>query len=188
MYQILNQEDPAGKIDGKSVNGLEGVKDSLSYKVEQIERHFHSAGSWFGVAASPSATNKADRIGDGIAAFEIDAGNETWGAWVQILGSDDTPARSGMVYFDPHEMIVTDTEDAAIYFIQITRGASGAAGLAAGLYTEIIYNATVQKETAILNIHTGRAPAGSLLWARCLALGQNTSTMNFYIGLHEYEG
>ena len=34
----------------------------------------------------------------------------------------------------------------------------------------------------------GRAPAGSLLWARCIAVGQNTGTLDFYLGLHEYVG
>lgn len=37
-------------------------------------------------------------------------------------------------------------------------------------------------------VQTGRAPAGSLIWMRCMAPGQNTAWMRFYIGIHEYEG
>ena len=119
MFQVLNQEDPAGKIDDTATNGLLGVSNSLAYRVAEIERHLHSAASWFGKAAVASGeTHVADRIGAGIDPFRIDAGNEDWGAWVQILGSDDTPARTGLVYFDPHMMIVENTESAAVYFIQ----------------------------------------------------------------------
>lgn len=189
MAQILNQEDPAGKIDNTATNGLLGVPDSLAYRVHEIERHLHSSASWFGLAVTASGeTHVADRIGAGVNPFRIDAGNDTWGAWVQILGSSDTPARAAQLYFDPHLMIVKDTESAAVYFIQIARGTSGDAALAAGMYTELVYSATVQKETGIIDVQTGRAPAGSKLWARCLAVGQNTAWLDFYIGIHEYQG
>jgi hypothetical protein len=186
---VLNTEDPAGKIDDKATDGLLGTSDSLAYRVHEIERHLHSAGSWFGAAVTPSGeTHVADRIGTTITAFQIDAGNETLGSWTQILGSDDTPARTGMAYYDPHEIVVEDTENASEYFIQFARGDDGSTGYAAGTYTEIVFNATVQKETGIIDVHTGRAPAGSKLWARCLSVGDNTGTFDFYLGIHEYEG
>ena len=67
-------------------------------------------------------------------------------------------------------------------------GDSFAAGLSAGTYSEFIYAASVQKEAGIIMIQTGRAPAGSKVWARCMCPGQNTATFDFYIGVHEYEG
>ena len=168
----------------------EMVSDSLAYKMFEVERHLHSGGRWFESAATGTATHKADRIGttkDDPNPFRIDAGNNDWGAWVQILGSEDTPTIPGKVYFDPHQLIVEDTEQASTYFIQIARGASGEAGYAAGTYTELVYGASVQKETGIIPVQTGRAPAGSLLWARCLSPGNNTGWLDFYIGIHEYE-
>lgn len=163
------------------------IKGKILEEVVEIERHLHSAGSWFGQAIVPDAElHISDRIGPGVLPFQIDAGNEDWGAWVQILGSDDTPARAGQLFFDPHEMVISATEHTATYFVQIARGDSGAAGFAAGMYTEFVYAAGTVKFTGILQVQTGRAPAGSKLWARCLALAQNTSTMDFFFGLHEY--
>lgn len=180
------------KLDLRETDGLTGVSDSLSYRVHEAERHLHSGGRWFQLATAPNLpTHAADRIGTNVATpgpFRIDAGNSAWGAWVQILGSTDTPVQVGRVFFDPHQIIVHDTERAAVYYIQVGRGASGADALAAGTYMEFVFNATVQKETGIIQLQTGRAPAGSILWARCLCPGNNTAWFDFYFGIHEYEG
>ena len=189
VMQTLDGVTDTMKIDSAATDGLTGVSNSLAYRVHEIERHLHSGGRWFETAAAANpTTHVADRIGDGAGAFQIDAGNNTWGDWVQILGSSDTPTVAGKTHFDPHQFIVEAAEKAATYFIQMGRGASGAAALAAGTYTEFVYSATVQKDTSIIPIQTGRAPAGSLLWVRCVAPGENTATLDFYIGLHEYEG
>ena len=186
---LINGSDERYKIDSFKVNGLRGVKDSLAYKVAEIERHFHGSGVWMETASVPSATHIADRVGDGGGAFQLDAGNDDWGSWVQILGLDDTPAKMpGALYFDPHEILIEATEHTATYFVQFGRGASGAAALAAGTYTEVVIGSDSNRFKGITNLQTGRAPAGSLLWARCKCPGQNTSTFDFYIGIHEYEG
>jgi len=165
------------------------VYNSLAYRVAEIERHLHSGGRWFGVATTPSGEEHAgDRISENPGPFVIDAGNDDWGAWTLILGSEDTPTNPSMAYFDPHEIVVEDTENASEYFIQMTRGTSGSTGYEAGHYTEFVYNATSQKETGILRIQTGRSPAGSKIWARCLSKSDNTGMFYFYMGIHEYEG
>ena len=177
------------KIDNAATDGLQGVSNSLAYRVHEIERHLHSGARWFETATTPDGeVHVADEIGSGGGAFQIDAGNDTWGSWVQVLGSSDTPTVTGKAYFDPHQFIVEGTERASTYFIRMTRGASGAAGLAAGTYTEFVYAASVQKEAGIISVQTGRAPAGSKLWAQCMCPGENTGTLDFYFGLHEYEG
>lgn len=179
------------KIDGLSVSGLTGVSNSLAYRVHEIERHLHSSGRWFGAAVTPTATRFADRIGISTGkpeAFSIDAGNDTWGDWVQLFGSDDTPADVGKVYFDPHEIVISDAERAATYFVQIGRGVSGAAIIEAGTYTEFVLDTVSRSGGNIISIQSGRAPAGSLLWARCMSPGNDTGTFDFYLGIHEYEG
>jgi len=177
------------KIDDLAVAGLTGVYNSLAYKVHEIERHFHSGARWFEAASVPNGEiHVADAIGSGAGAFQADAGNDAWGTWIQVLGSSDTPTVAGKAYFDPHQMIVEDTERASTYFLQFARGDSGAAGLAAGNYTELIYAASVQKEAGIISVQTGRAPAGSKIWFRVMCPGVDTGTFDFYFGLHEYEG
>ena len=91
------------KIDEQATDGLLGTSNSLAYRVHEIERHLHSGGRWFEAAAVPDGEDHvADRIGSGAGAFEIDAGNDTWGDWTQILGADDTPTVAGKTHFDPH--------------------------------------------------------------------------------------
>jgi len=181
------------KIDALATLGLNGVSNSLAYRVHEIERHLHSGGSWFGVANTPTAAHFADRIGTCTAPFQIDGGDSsatpTWGSWVQILGSDDTPARTSMAYFDPHEILIATAQEEVVYMLQFGRGASGAAALSAGTYTELVVGVDATKKfKSITRVQTGRGPAGSLLWARCIAIGKNTGTIDFYLGIHEYEG
>lgn len=190
MAQYLNGNVMSdAKIDNAATSGLTGVADSLAHRVAEIERHIHSAGRWFEKAATPAGeTNVADRIGSGAGAFEIDAGNNDWGSWVQILGSEDTPADTGKVYFDPHEFVVSYAERTGLYYVQLGRGATGAAALLAGTYSEFALDETDRAGGSIISVQTGRAPAGSKLWARCKSPGNDTAKLQFVFGIHEYEG
>jgi len=179
------------KIDNRETDGLSGVHNSLAYRTNEIERHFHSYERWAGAAAIPNAEiHVADNILTIPAAFQADGGNLTWGAWLQVLGSSDTPVIAGSAYFDPHRFMVTDAEhDDTTYLFQVAFGASGAAALAAGAYTEGVFHTTGNKVGAApAFIQTRRIAAGTKAWVRICAVGQNTGTLDFYFGLHEYEG
>lgn len=172
-------------IDGAATLGLTGASNSLAYRIAEVERHLHHYERWYGVAGTPSATHKADEVAAAIAAFQIDAGNADWGAWVQILGSADTA-----LTYDLQQMYFVAAETAAtVHFVQIGFGATGAAALTAGTYTDFVYRsgAAITRE-APDEFQTRRQAAGTLAWARCLAVGVNTSTLDFYFGLHLYEG
>lgn len=68
------------KIDKKTTDGLSGVNNSLSYRVEEIEKHFHGREKWFGLAASPSGeTHRADRMNGAILPFQLEAGDSAFG-------------------------------------------------------------------------------------------------------------
>lgn len=190
---FLGNGSPLVKIDNLAVDGLTGVEDSLAYKVNEIEKHFHNEGKFFGLAAIPAAeTHRADRITDIVAPFQADAGNNTFGAWLQVLGSDDTPARAGKVKFDFREILVVDHQhNTNVYAIQVACGES--AGLAAKLVAEdftetmlIVGGGT--SETGTIPLRIERQDAGDKVWVRIWAQGQSTSTLDFYIGLHEYDG
>lgn len=176
--------DKQSKLDDEATLGLSGTSNSLAYRVAEIERHLHSYEKWYGVAATPSGTHKADRIGQGIVAFEIDGGNLVFGSWVQILGSADTAER-----YDLHKLYITDVQETAPYFVQIAFGATGDAAVAAGTFTELVFRANAtNSDRSEIPLNTRRQTAGTLAWARCLALGTNTGTMSFYFGMHTYEG
>lgn len=179
------------KIDQEGSNGLGAATNSVAYLAQEIDRHVHSYERWFGLAAVPDGElHRADRVATGITAFQMDAGNDDWGAWLQILGSEDTPAGIGKTYFDLHRLMITAIErNNVVHFVQIAFGATGAAALTAGTYTELVYKPlSVQAQEWPFPIQTRRIAAGVKGWARVLSLGQDTGTLDTYIGLHEYEG
>jgi hypothetical protein len=132
----------------------------------------------------------ADPIGDNPAPFVLDAGNDDWGAWVQIGGSADTPIRTGQVKFDMHRFAVTAWEtNSQLHIVQVAFGESGAAALAAENYTEFPFITGVgTAKVSPIDVISRRQDAGTKCWARTFAPGLNTSTISFFAGIHEYEG
>ncbi len=188
--KVVGQEsvEYTEKIDNKITDGLSGVSNSLAYRVHEIEKHFHNNERWLGLAAVPAGeTHRADI--DSITAFQMDAGNDTWGTWLQVIGSSDTPVIAGMAKFDLHRILMSDVENKKrITRIQIAVGSSGAAGLAAGDYTEIIATPDNDAKQDPYSIMMPRYSAGEKVWIRCWVKATNTSKIDFFIGLHEYPG
>lgn len=179
------------KIDNVITDGLGGVEDSLSYRTEEIEHHLHHWNRWFGKADTPNGeVHVADRIGTTTTPFQVDAGDNTWGSWLQILGSSDTPIDTNMVMYDLHLVQIVAAENAnSTHFVQVAFGSSGDAALSAGTYTEFIFHPqSVQAQELPVPITTSRRLSGTKAWIRTWVSGQNTSTMDFFFGLHEYRG
>ncbi|MCK4521612.1 MAG: hypothetical protein KAU20_03485 [Nanoarchaeota archaeon] len=182
------KSDGEAKIDDLEVNGLLGVEDSLAYKVNEIEKHLHNWERWIGLAASPSGETHRFDI-DSMTPFQMDAGNDTWGAWLQIVGSADFPITPGMVKRDAHRILITDVErDKQITRIQIAGGEDPDAAVLAGNYTEFMVTPQKDAKQVPVDIMTGRAGTTVKGWARCWVNGQDTGTVDFFIGVHEYEG
>lgn len=177
------------KIDDLATAGLSGVSNSLAYRVHEIERHFHGYRRAFGLAAVPAGeTHRADTITTSPAPFQIDAGNDTWGTAIQVFGSEDTP--SGWDYFDPNLISIVSVETANVtYLIQLIAGATAAAGVTAGTYSDLVFRPqSVQGRPGWIEIGFRRQAAGTKLWARTWARGENTATLDFYLEMHGYEG
>ena len=187
---IINGVSDANRIDGYATLGLTGVHNSLAYRVMEIERHLHSYSRWYGLAASPSGeTHRADTAGAAAGVFQIDAGSSAWGAWLQILGSSDTPATAGNVYFDLHQLLITAAEKSFPYVMQVAFGETAAGALTAGTYTETMFApASNLVDAGPVELHSRRHAVGTKVWARCICPGQATATLDFYFGMHEYEG
>lgn len=170
------------------INGS-SLLEQIEHATFEVERHTHNHERWFEIAAVPNGEiHVADRIGSGGGVFQIDAGNDDWGAWVQVLGSSDTPADAGKVKFDFHKIDIVAAERTVVYFIQIAAGVSGAAALIAKTYSDLVYKpASVQGKPAPILFQFRRQSAGVKCWMRCKCPGQNTATLDFYAGIHEYE-
>lgn len=180
-------------FDDVKSDGLLSTYNSAGYRIAEIERHLHGNSKFYGLAGVPNGEiHRADRITLNPAPFVVDAGNDDWGAWVQFLGSGDTPLISGNNYFDVHQLAITAFEtNSAIYFFQIAFGES--ADLAGKLASEDFTEGEFKSGTGLTlipskDIRDRRMPVGTKGWIRSLCKGTNTSTFDFYFGIHEYEG
>lgn len=170
-----------------NINEIEEILD----EVIEIEKHLHNFEKWFGLASSPNGEiHRADRIAGGINPFQLIAGNNTFGNWVQILGSEDTPVRTGKTKFDFHRLLVTSTNSTNTFVLQIVEGESSeiADKLITENFNEIAYiSATNNNDSGISDIIDLRFDSGSKVWMRCCCIGANGVNINFYIGIHEYD-
>lgn len=169
--------------------GHGAILEEILEEVIGIVNHLESYEHWFGAAMVPDGeVHVADHVGLTTTAFRVDAGNDTWGSWLQILGSSDTPHLSGSVLYDLHRLSIVAAESAnTTHMIQVAFGASGAAALAAEALTELVFRPqTVQGVETILDMKIIPAAVGVKAWIRIWAIGQNTSTFDFFIGLHEH--
>ena len=179
------------KIDLSTGTGLLGISGSLSYEALESNRHVHHYSRAFGLAAAPAGeTHRADEITSNPAPFVVDAGNNDWGDWLQLLGSSDTPVIAGVVKYDPHLISIVSAERAnAIYLIQMAAGTSGAAGLAAGTYSDKVFTPqSAAGRPAAMPMSLRTQSVGTKLWIRTLVRGQDTGTLGIYVEIHEYEG
>ena len=188
QQDVTNISQAVAGIDDVAVDGLAGAHDSLAYIANEIERHVHNKERWFGAAASPSGeSHVADD--NSMTPFVMTSGNDGFGAWLQILGSNDTPNRSGMERFDVHRLLITDVgTNRIITRIQIAAGSSGPNALAAGEYTEIMVTPEQNAKQEPVSMIDFRSVAGTKVWARCWVNGQNNRDIEFFIGIHEYRG
>jgi len=168
-----------------------GNGSKIAQEVFEIEKHLHNYEKWFGAAGVPSGeAHIADRVGLNASTFQLVSGNNAFGSWVQILGSDDTPVGSGKTKYDAHRIIVINSNSTLPFGIQIISGESSniVTKLAAEEVTEFIYvAATNNNDAGIQAVIDRRSNAQEKLWARCICIGGNGPLLNFYFGIHEYD-
>ena len=189
MFQILNQEDPAGKIDDKTVNGLTGVKNSLAYRVHEIERHFHSRELWYGKLETQTATDWWEA--EGLTPFQAISGDGAFGAdaedEAQVIGSDDTSATDG-AYFDLHEYLISAATATSAYVIRLVYGTGTMAdAITAGQYSDTMFRVPANARQSPVIVQMPRAAVGTKVWVQAKN-ATNNATVDFFIGLHFYEG
>ena len=155
----------------------------------EIERHFHNWERTFEAAAVANGElHVADELGVGLA-FVADAGNDVFGSWLQIVGSIDTPIVTGMVKYDLRKLTVTAQEhDNTVYIVQVGFGASGTAALSARTYSTFSLR-TGGGDSLIVpaEFPASQQVVGTKAWLRIKAKGEDTGTLSFFIGGHEYD-
>lgn len=191
-YSAAN--DSLKAIDRITSVGLLGASDSLGYRVTEIERHMHSWERWMGLSNAPSGeTHRASTMNTytalaPVAPFPLAAGDDSWGSWVQILGSSDTPVIGTHKSYDIHKVAFNANSKAGAYVIQIGFGTSAAQALSDGTFSGVVAEFDAINFQNDTTFQMERVAAGTKAWARCLCPGNTTGTLKFYFGIHEYEG
>jgi len=149
----------------------------------EAEHHLHNRELWFGPAAAASATHFGDI--DNMSSYQIDAGTDDFGAWVQLLGTNDTPNQSAKHQYDAHRLVIAGVEtDKIATRIQLAAGASGSQVV----QTEVFFfpaKIATQVDSP-LELICPLIDSKEELWARCWVKGIDTSTIDFNFGIHEY--
>lgn len=150
-----------------------------------VESTLHRNEHWVGAAAEPDGEVHVADL-ESVTPFVLDAGDATWGEWVLLLGSEDTPLFDGNGRYSPHRIFIIDTERAGVHRFQFAFGEDADAALVPGDYSGLIYSpASPVVEEAGLPIRSDWQDSGTKLWARVWADGFDTGTVSLLIGLHE---
>ncbi len=182
------------KIDKLATLGLNGVSNSLAYRVHEIEKHFHSREVWLGEHSSRNAEVDCGER-DVITPFQVDAGNDVYGTTpLCIIGTGDVPISAGYVKLDLHRMVVVDVEaqaDLDIHKVQLIWGSGTVADAISADQISDIPPFVPERGAAftVMEIMMPRITIGTdKVWIRHWVNGTNTGTMDFFIGIHEYVG
>lgn len=174
-----------GFIDRADKKTLDEVRIDAAY----LDNHFHTLARWFGKSADQSGNNWATE--GSLTPFQAISGNGAFGSdpndEAKVIGSLDTPVRTGCVTFDPHQIAIVDASSTSVYVVRFVVGISDmATALAAGQYSDTY----VMRESV-----TGRAlsrdkriiacPVGTKVWVQVKNATDN-ATLDFFLGIHEY--
>jgi hypothetical protein len=176
------------KIETDKIPSVKTSAEVAASESTILEEHFHTWTRFLGARAGWDGTHEDfSAANDRLDPFTIDAGNNTWGTPLCIIGSEDTPVIAGMAYYDHRWITVTNTQRTQAYRVRFAYGSSYAAAIAAGTFAEWEWIAlTGSQDTGPLQVATNRVAAGTKMFAACWCLGQASGTLTFTLGIHEY--
>lgn len=187
--------DIGNREDAKHTGWTDNTTDLFPYvkqlvhDVLETEKHIHNRERWLGIRVGWDGTNEVNSAtNDSVDPFQLDAGNDTWGTAKCIIGSGDTPLITGNTYYDMHRIVVHATEQNALYRLRFAWGADYATAVAAGNFSEIDFMpVTNLADSGPSDIRTLRLAVGTKIFAAAWCRNQNTGTIDFTIGVHEYD-
>jgi hypothetical protein len=149
--------------------------------------HDHNTERWLGKSADQSGDDWA--VEAGLTVFQAASGNGVFGTAIKVIGPDDTPLQSGYDEFDLHSMLVVDSSSQTAYVIRFIFGTGNDAEVeeAAGRYSDVMYI----KESAAgrgspIDLKMPPHASGTKHWVKIKNV-TNSATLDFYVGLHEYQ-
>jgi hypothetical protein len=177
---------------GFGFNGdLEVFSDGSSKAVHDLQRLKFAYERWYGHAAVTIGTShwadslSLQELGDNLTNFQVDAGNDVWGEWVQIFGSDDLPDK--YTTFKIGRVTIVEYENTDVtHLLQFAFGESADIAIRNDDFTEIIVHTGTNTDFSYsdpIDIPMERVPKGTNVWARNWAQVTNTSTLDFLFSI-----
>lgn len=97
---VIGNTSIVSELDNRATLGLSGVTDSLSYRIEEMEKHIHSAQQIYGLTANTMARKSTSPI-------IVTAGSDAWGTELELHNGTVIEAGSATKQFDMNKMFVT---------------------------------------------------------------------------------
>lgn len=168
------------------------LKESTQRHTKDTEHHLHTRERWFGKSADQSGNNWG---ADTLTPFRCISGNGVYGTdtddEAKLIGSDDTPIVAGKTQFDFHRMLVVGVSVDTEFKLRLIWGTGTMAdAITADQYSENMVkfdSLNPQLSAGIpIDVLMDKISSGMKVWAQCKN-ATNNATLDFYIGLHEYD-
>jgi len=178
------------KIDDAPANGLDGVVNSVAYRIHEIEHHFHNRERWWGAVAVPDEESAC--AATVTVPFVATSGDDTWGTAIPLCGTADDPTPGdGDTKFDFHRLFIVGLDDQTdAWRVRIIWGTgTSAAAITAKQWTEMMVQSNAvpgnRAGAQPIEVIMERLDVGTKVWC---SVWNNTDaeTMSFYYGVHGY--
>lgn len=170
-------------------DGLASSTTLIETTTNKIDVEMHTPEDFSGAHVSPSFPATASDA-DTMTPFVLIAGDNTWGAWLHVIGSTDLPIRSGMVAFDIHEILISSVSTAATGRIQLGWDLTTTSVILSNeTFTSVMFQPSgvgANVSAAPIEMRMPDIAIGTLLWGRCWIGGENGATVSIFLGHHEF--
>jgi len=187
------------KIDGEATLGLSGTVNSLSYRVHEIEKHFHNSERWYGKSSDQSGVNPwalSVSTSGMPGSYRAISGTNTYGADANdealVWGLNDVLSVGGVVQtkLDFHQIFVTASSVTTIWYVRIIYGSGTMAdAITAGQFTDFPVIADAAQNGSIdiiIPVMMPRITIGThQIWVQAKN-ATNNATLDFLVGVHGY--
>lgn len=179
-----------GSIEAAPSNVNLGGRDPDTGLLQKIDEESHTPKDTLGLSGSASfPTTAADA--NTMTPYVLTSGDDGWGPWLPLIGSDDTPFRTGKDTFDINDLLVQSVSTAATGRIQIGWDLTTTAVILENeTYTSVMFNPEgIGANVAVghIDIDTIDIDAGTLVWGRLWVDGENGATASIFVEIHEFD-
>lgn len=161
----------------------------MNKKFYGLEHHIHNIERWYGIVPSPTSAHTASSAS--MSPFVSTAGDDAYGNWTRIFGSNDLPAFDKNAKVDAHDILVIDVDvaaDATTHRTQIGFSTDATSTTIGNNYTETMNTPLRGGGNTATPLIMPRISVGKQLWVRHWVNEVTNPTMSFFIGVHEYQG